>query len=65
MHTTHFEIVRVSVSVATIRCCSKGGWVGPEMNKFEQVSSNHSQMPLAGDWVCSEGGLGVGVYPGG
>ena len=25
------------------------------MNKFEQASSDHHQMSLAGGWICSEG----------
>ena len=45
MRTTHLETVRVSVTVATTRCHS---WGCPQMNKFEQVSSDHHQMLLAG-----------------
>ena len=61
MHTAHFETVPLSVSVATIRChCRGGGWVSPEMNKFEQISSGHHQMSIAGawteGWVCHPGG---------
>ena len=49
MHTAHFETVPLSVSVATTRCHSRGGgWVSPEMNKFEQVSSGHYPMSIAG-----------------
>ena len=40
MHTTGLETVRVSVSVATTRY--------PQMNKFEQVSSDYHQMSLVG-----------------
>ena len=29
------------------------GWVGPAMNKFQQVSSDHHQMLLAGDGYVS------------
>ena len=48
MHITHFEAVCASVSIATIRCHSwGGGGVGPKMNMFEQVSSDHDQMSLA------------------
>ena len=42
-------------------------WVGPEKNKFEQVSSDHHQMSLAGGprggevWVYA-GGLGWGGH---
>ena len=54
MHTVRLETVYASVSVATARCLFLGGWgIGPQMNKFEQVSSDHHQMSLAG-------GAGVG-----
>ena len=48
MYTAHLETVYVPVSVATTRCHSLegGGKVDPQMNKIEQVSSDH-QMPLA------------------
>ena len=48
MHNARLETVRTSVSVATARCHSVGGRVGPQMINFEQVSSNHHQMSLAG-----------------
>ena len=38
MGTAHLETVHASFSVATTRCCSA---VGPQMNKFEQVSSDY------------------------
>ena len=44
MHTAHLNTVCASVSVATTRCHSHGG---SQMNKFEQVSSDHHQMSLA------------------
>ena len=44
MHTARLEIVRVSPSVATARGCS---WEAPKINKFDKVSSDHRQMPLA------------------
>ena len=32
------------------------GWVDPQVNKFEQVSSDDHQMSLTGDgWVCPGG----------
>ena len=51
----------VSVSFATTRYCP---WeereVGPQMNKFEQVSSDHHQMmSLAGEGVVGGGGMGM------
>ena len=52
MLTARLETVHVSVSVATISCFGERVGVGPEMNKFEQVSNDHHQMPLAaeGEW---------------
>ena len=33
----------------TARCLLLGGWgIGPQMNKFEQVSCDHHHMSLAG-----------------
>ena len=46
MHTTYLETVCASISVVTTRCHSLG--VGPQMNKFEQISSDHHQMSLVG-----------------
>ena len=46
MHTTRFETIHASVSVATTRCHSLG--LGSEMNKLEQASSDYHQMLLAG-----------------
>ena len=43
MRTTRLETL---VSLATIRCHSCRG---PQMNKFEQVSSDHHHMSLAGE----------------
>ena len=40
MHIACFENVRISVSATTTRC--------PKMNKFEQVSSDHDHISLAG-----------------
>ena len=37
----------VDVSVATIRCQYPGGMVSPQVNKFEQVSSEDHKMPVA------------------
>ena len=42
------------------------GWVGPEMNKFKQVSSDYHQMSLAGvtrgmGMSREPGALGVGM----
>ena len=57
-------------SVATTRCQYQWGEVGPQVHKFEQVSSDDHQMSVAGvgmakgrGWVCPEGG-GVGVEVG-
>ena len=46
MHTTYLETVCASISVVTTRCHTLG--VGPQMNKFEQISSDHHQMSLVG-----------------
>ena len=46
MHTVSLEMVHVSVFVATTRFCSLGA--GSQINKFEQVSSDHHQMSLVG-----------------
>ena len=50
MHTARFETARLSISVVTTSCCGVGeggGRVGAEINKLEQVSSDHHQMSLA------------------
>ena len=44
MRAAFLETVSGSVSVATTRCHS---WGVSQMNKFEQVSSNHHQISLA------------------
>ena len=44
MRTARLETTSATVSVATTRCHL---W-GAQKNKFEQVSSDHYQMPLAG-----------------
>ena len=31
---------------------ASGGGVGPQVNKFEQVSSNDHHISLAGGWEC-------------
>ena len=48
----------------------RGDWIGSEMNKYEQVSSDHHPMSLTGGrgLVCPEGvgmsgGGGLGVVP--
>ena len=56
MDTVCLEAVRAPVSVASTRCHSRG--VGPQMNKFKQVSSDHHQMSLGG-------GRSPGLMPGG
>ena len=56
MHTVRFEPVRLSVSVATIICYSHKS-LG-RSRKFEHVSSDYYQMPLAGWWGP---GVGEGV----
>ena len=45
MHTARLETVRAVVSVATMSLRG-GGAVGRQMNKFEQVSIDHGQIPL-------------------
>ena len=55
MHTSRLETVCASVSVATTRCHSQEV---PQMNKFEQGSSDHHQMSLAGGpqvWLTRKG----------
>ena len=39
----------VRVSVATTRCQHQWGRVGPQVNKFEQASSDDHQMSVAGE----------------
>ena len=47
------ETIRASVSVVTTRCRSwRGGGEGYQMNKFEQVFTDHHQMSLAGEGEC-------------
>ena len=54
IHTAHLETVHASVLVATHQM-----WLGGEslqMNKFQQVSSDHNQMSLTGSpLVCGPG----------
>ena len=58
MHTARLETVRAVVSVATMSLRGGGGGaVGRQMNKFEQVSIDHGQIPL----VQGGGGLGPQV----
>ena len=53
IHNTHFGGHHyVSLPVG-------GEAVGPQVNKFEQVSSDYHQMSVAGEW--GEGTLGVGL----
>ena len=47
MHTPCLKTIHASVSVVATRCHS-GRVVRPQTNKFEQVSSAHHQMSLAG-----------------
>ena len=58
MHTAHFQFQLPPLDVTL------GGWIGPKMNKFEQVSSGHHQMSLAGawaeGWVCHPGDGALG-----
>ena len=63
MYTAHLETVCVSVSVATTRCHSLegGGKVDPQMNKIEQVSSDHHQMSLAGGRVSQRERDGIQI----
>ena len=50
MHSIPLETIHASVSLATTKCHSRGGGGGKsQMNKFEQVSSDHHQMSLAGE----------------
>ena len=56
MDTACLEAVGAPVSVAITRCHSRG--VGPQMNKFKQVSSDNHQMSLGG-------GRSPGLMPGG
>ena len=54
MHTARLETVCASKSVATNRCHGGWGWwLGLQINKFEQVSSDHHQMSLT--WGRSPG----------
>ena len=48
MRTASLETVRASVSVTTNRCHSMVGGGESQINKFEQVSSDHHLMSLAG-----------------
>ena len=43
IHAARLETLRALVSVVTARCCSLGC---PQMNKFEQIASDHHQMSL-------------------
>ena len=63
MSTARLEAGRASVSVATTRCHSRG----PQMIKFEQVSSDHHQMLIAWGFpglMFGEEGVPYLTFPG-
>ena len=50
MRTTHLPTVCVLMAATRChyQCFGRGGGVGPEVKKFEQVSLDHQQMSVAG-----------------
>ena len=58
MRTARLETVHAPILLATTRCPFMGEvGEGPQMNKFEQVSSDHHQLSLAGGRVVGVPGL--------
>ena len=69
MHT--IRLPSIHVLVVTTRCQYSGGgrWLGPQVNKFEQVSSDYHQSSVVGEgrdryqvWCQGKRGGGVGPW---
>ena len=67
MHTKPWKPYKFQFQLQPLDVAPGGGrerWVGPEMNKFEQVSSDHYQMSLAGGLRVARCGYIQGAWDG-